>query len=352
MTLDILARAKNRMAGLAGSFMDWNQVRQSSHHLSGPRKIRLRDDEAALVCLLKNGAYYIGPLIQHHRNIGIRHFLIIDNGSDDDTVAQLAACPDVTVISNPLPVRHYESRLRAQVARQVVSGGWLLFVDSDELFDMPHGEGRDIGEYLRYCNIHGYDAVVGQCLDLFAPVPLAESNGWDYAHSVPLFDRFSLEDIRDHDYHDESVGFSWFLKDNIVTNPDIKLKFGGIRKEVFGENCALTNHRLVRNARHVRIYTHPHCSSNVRCADFAILLRHYKFAGAFLQRERQQMKNGTWGHGEDAKRMQVIDDLSFVITGRNMQRFTGTQQLVQQGFLACSPQFLARFPPLADPSGR
>lgn len=296
------------------------RVRVASRYLSGPRKIKLKEDEVALVCMLKDGSYYLDELLDHHRGIGIGHFLFIDNGSEDDTVAKLAAQPDVTVISNRLPVRIYESLLRADIARRFIKGGWLLFVDSDELMDMPRGAGRSIQDYAGYCNEYGYDAVVGQCLDLFSPYPLAQTEGWSYRRSIPAFDCYSLRCIDEFDYHDRTVGFAWFLQSNTVSNPDIRLKFGGIRCELFGENCALTNHRMVKNARHIRLYSHPHCSSDVHCADFTLLLRHYKFAGCYIERERQQVRNRVWDHGEDRSRLAVLDDPGFVFSGKEIHR--------------------------------
>lgn len=320
------------------------RVRAASIHLSGPRKIKLDEDEVALVCMLKNGSYYLDELLEHHRNIGIHHFLFIDNGSEDNTIKYLMSQPDVTVISNRLPVRIYESFMRADIAQRVIKGGWFLFLDSDELIEMINGKDKSIQAYARYCNEYGYDAVVGQSLDLFSTRPFSETEGWSYKQTISEFNQFSLRFISDLDYHDKTVGFAWFLQENTVSNPSIRLKFGGIRCELFNENCALTNHRMVRNAKHIWIYSHPHCSSYVHCADFTLLIRHYKFAGNYIQREQKQMRNKIWDHGEDQSRLSIITDPGFNFTGKEIQQFSGTGNLLDQGFLTGSTAFFARFP--------
>lgn len=345
MIYKILRRVTAKAKRTAGAIGTRVRVRAASRHLSGPRKIRLEEDEVALVCMLKNGSYYLDALLEHHRAIGIRHFLFIDNGSEDDTIEKLASQPDVTIISNQLPVATYESLLRGDIARRVIKGGWFLFVDSDELIEMVHGTGRDIRDYAGYCNEHGYDAVVVQCLDLFSSRPLLETEGWSYRRSISDFNLFSLRCISDFDYHDKAVAFAWFLQSNTVTSPDIKIKFGGIRREMFGEDCALSSHRMIKNAGHIGLYSHPHCSSNVRCADFSILLRHYKFAGKYLSRERQQVRDRVWNHGEDRSRLAIINGQNFTLAGQEVQRFAGTGPLLEQGFLTGSAAFLARFPP-------
>jgi len=76
------------------------------------------------------------------------------------------------------------------------------------------------------------------------------------------------------DYLSASNDYAWFLQPNRESNPAIRFRFGGLRREFFGEYCGLTNHRLVKNSKDIWIYNHPHCSPYVTCADFAPLLRH------------------------------------------------------------------------------
>ena len=344
-----IGRAVRKISRIGTRFGAWLKVRMATQHLSGPRKIKLDEDDVALVCLLKNGSYYVDDLLAHHRALGIKNFLFIDNGSDDDTCAKLAAHSDVTTVSNTLPVARFETRLRSQIARNTVKGGWFLFVDSDELFEFINGAGRTIQDYTRYCSDHGFDAVVAQCLELVSDCPLSETSDWSFKKSISEFHWYSLNCIENFDYHDQAVGFAWFLRSNTISNPDIKMKYGGIRKELFGENPSLSSHRLVKNARHITIYSHPHSSSNVNCADFSMLLRHYKFAGDYYARERRQLDDKIWDHGEDERRMAVINDRSFVFSAAQLHRFDAADQLVDQGFLHCSQAFLLRFPPVSGP---
>lgn len=331
-------------------------VALATKHVSGPETVTLADYEVALICLLKDGAYYLPHMLDHHRAIGVRHFVFIDNGSADATRATLAAEPDVTVYENTLPVKEYECLQRAKTARRAVSGGWFLFVDTDELAEMSRGEGRPISKFAAYCNAHGYNAVIGQVLDMFSDVSLKESADWDYARSTAAFDLYSLNHIKRFDYGDEDEaagGFAWYMRNNRVSNPAIKFMFGGMRNEVFGENCCLTTHRMVRNLPHIELYSHAHCSGNVHCADFPFLIRHYKFAGAFLARDRAQLQRANWDHGEGARRQEVLGDADdFMIRTKEAHRYAGTDALISQGFLACSDRFLEAFPAISGAKGQ
>ena len=344
MQTNIFRRMHVKLLKYIESFSIKMRVMRATQHIAGPRKIRQAKDEVALVCMLKNGTYYVAELIKHHQSIGIENFLFIDNGSDDDTVRLLAQYKNVTVVLNSLPVAKYEIALRSQIARKIIKGGWFLFVDTDEMFDLINGENRNIKEVANYCNHHGYEVVIGQCLDLFSPAPMAETIKWSYGQSLVAFNLFSLGSIENFEYHDSRIKFSFFLKNNLVSNPNIKLKFGGIRKQLFNEHCALSVHRMVRNLRHTKPYTHPHCSSNTKCADFTILVRHYKFAGPYFFRENRQALENVWEHGEDKKRLKKITDLNFTFSGLDIQRFSDLKYLVDQGFLNCSDQYLKSFP--------
>lgn len=347
--MSLVSRAFNKLRYLYAQQSKKARIRRDSQYLSGPKAIELGDNDVAMVCLIRNGIYYLDTLLSHHRALGVKHFLFIDNGSDDGTREYLAREQGVTVISNLLPVAQYENDMRAEIARQIINGGWFLFLDSDELLDLPHSEGRDISDYIAYSNEIGATCVIAQRLDMYAANPLAETEAWSYANSVEHFDRFSEYGIQEYDYHDtENVDVWWFLSSNVATNPDIKLKFGGIRGEVFGENCGLTIHPLVKNVPGIDLRPHPHFASRVTCADFTGLVRHYKFAGAFLSREREQVARGTWQHGEGEKRLKVIQDADFSISSTENQYYTGTRPLVVTGFLSCSERFLEHFPAPAD----
>lgn len=343
MTTNSYARGIAKIKATTDRFLDRLRVRRVTRHVSGPRRITLADHDVALVCMLKNGSYYLDELISHHRGLGIEHFLFIDNGSDDDTVPRLSQEKGVTVVSNTLPVAKYESLLRGQIAKQMIKGGWFLFVDTDELIDFIGGENWTIQDYVEYCDAQDFTAIVGQSLDLFSSSPMDESAGWSYRESIERFDRYSLENIQDLDYHDPHIPFAWFLRNNRSSNPAIKIKFGGIRNQLFGEDCALTKHSMVKNNSNIELYSHPHCSGNVYCADFTLLLRHYKFAGRYLSREQQQIWNKTWEHRENERRLSVIQNKNFRFEAENVQTYAGTGTLLHQGFLNSSDRFSSRF---------
>ena len=312
-------------------------VRRGNVVVHGPAMVALPPEGVAVVSLMKDAAYFVAGFIEHHQKLGVYHIMIVDNGSTDDTVAIAATFDHVTVIRNTLPAKRYEVLLRDVAARQVLRGGWVLFADADEMFEVPLG--ASLPQLTAYLNAQGFTAMVAQMLDLFSPLPYGTGKGWSYADVTEQADRYSLGQIASVPYHDQkAIGFSWFLNSN---QGDVALKIGGLRREVFGEACFLSKHSLVRNGGGV-LMTHPHCASGVRVADVTGVLRHYKLAGDYLARDRASVAAGTWDHAEDTKRLAAATGGdAFTIRPATAQAYAGATALVDHGFLEASDAYRA-----------
>lgn len=319
------------------SFVAARAVRRGNVVVHGPAYVDLAPDDVAVVCLMKDAAYFVRGFIEHHQALGVRHIVIMDNGSTDSTMAIAAGYGHVTVIRNTLPAKRYEVMLRDIAARQVLRGGWVLFADSDEMFEVPLG--APLGRLVGYLNANGYTAMVTQMLDLFSPLPYGAGKDWTYPEVATQANQYSLGNVTSVAYHDRAqIGFSWFLDSN---QGDVALKIGGVRREVFGEACFLSKHSLVQNAGGV-LMTHPHCASGVRVADVTGLLRHYKLAGDYLARDRASVAAGTWDHAEDAKRLAAaVGGDDFVIKPAEARAYAGPKRLVDEGFLEASAAYRA-----------
>lgn len=326
-------------SGLGRRVREWaarRAVTKGNTLVHGPAQVVLAADEVGVVALMKDAGYFIRPFLEHHQAMGVRHFVIVDNGSCDDTVAIAQSFPNVTVIRNTLPAKRYEVLLRVQAARQVLRGGWVLFLDADEMFEAPLS--APLPRLLAYLEAGGFTAMVTQMLDLFTPLSYGTAKGWTYGEVLAGADRFSLGQVTSVPYHDrEQIGFSWFLDQNIG---DVALKIGGLRREVFGEMCFLSKHSLVRNLPEVPLMVHPHCAAGVQVADVTGLLRHYKLAGDYLARDRASVAAGTWDHAEDAKRLAAAEGGdTFAIAPATSLHYQGPEDLAKRGFLELSDAY-------------
>ncbi len=308
---------------------------------SGKSQIRLADDECCAVTLLKNGAYFLPALLAHHRGIGVRHFLIIDNGSTDGTQALLANEPDVTVVENRLPVSSYEILLRDLLPRRFVKGGWFLIVDSDEMFDPPPGCAGQIRPLLQYMTSQGQTALLAHCLDMFSDAPAAETARWAYEQALDQLTLYSLGNLERVDYRDPDLELAYYLRGNHI-DAAVGFWVGGMRREVFGETPLLTRHNLFRNIPRGPRLQHVHAVKNAQVSEVTASFRHYKFTGDYIGRDRRQVAAAVWQHGEDVARLAMYDRPGgFAISTATNQIYTGVDALLDQSFIQTSERFQA-----------
>jgi hypothetical protein len=61
------------------------------------RTARISPGQVLLFCTLRNECPRLAHFLRHYRALGVGHFLIVDNGSDDGSGAFLADQPDVSL---------------------------------------------------------------------------------------------------------------------------------------------------------------------------------------------------------------------------------------------------------------
>lgn len=316
------------------------ETRLSLEHLSGPRALDLAPEDVAVVCLVKNGSCYMENFLRHYRSLGVAHFIFVDNGSTDDTVEKAAREAGTTVVRSTLPFNTHQTQLRSSVAKRFAMGSWCICADIDELLDFHHAGAIALPGLTRYLSEHGYTCAVGQMLDLLpdSEASLSSSSPSDFESSCPYYDLSCLESFDYLNFNWE--GFDFFTRDNTIASSEIKWLFGGVRRKLFGTNVCLTKHPITRISKTANPYAHPHCASNVRCADISVLIRHYKFVGDFRRRIEAEVTGKVRTSGELERYLEALQaspDFQFLLP--SSRRYAGTEELVAQRFLVTSPTF-------------
>ena len=94
---------------------------------------------------VRNEGLRLPYFLDHHRKLGVDHFIVVDNGSDDGSVEWLAAQPDVSVwTTRGLQTVSVRARLADLAAAPVRPGHWCLTLDADEILVYPYHESRPI----------------------------------------------------------------------------------------------------------------------------------------------------------------------------------------------------------------
>ena len=314
---------------------DWGRplaLRASVRRLHGPRRVPCGDDELVALCVVRNGAEHVTSFVRHHQELGVKHIILLDNGSTDGTVDLARAFGGVTILRTRRPYRTYETVLKRYLVRRFARGRWSLMVDIDERFDYPFSDRMGLQALLTYLNRNGYTAVLAQMLDLFSEEPLGRP---------PTASHGALEER--YPYYDTSAVERHPYRFGTPANPTIRMHAGGIRKTVFGTENGLTKACLIRLVPPLVPFVGFHQVANAAIADFTAVLLHYPFAGTFTEKVREAVRTDRYrvsAGDEYAKywaRLQAEPDLR--LRRPTARRYAGLEQLLEEGFLVTSPAY-------------
>ncbi len=123
---------------------------------------------------LRNEITRLPWFLRHYRALGVDQFLIVDNGSDDGSVAFLHDQPDVSLWQTHASYREARYGLDWLTWLQMRHGHghWTLMVDADELLIYPQHDARSLRDLTSLLDQQGRDAFGALMLDLYPKDPL------------------------------------------------------------------------------------------------------------------------------------------------------------------------------------
>lgn len=125
-------------------------------------------DILAFACL-RNEIDRLPYWLDHHRALGVGHFLIVANDCSDGSVPYLRDQPDVSLWETGASYRKSRFGMDWLGALQMRfgHGHWCLTVDADELFIYPQHDTRPLPQLTNYLDKKGWDSFGVTMLDLY-----------------------------------------------------------------------------------------------------------------------------------------------------------------------------------------
>ncbi|WP_085864301.1 glycosyltransferase family 2 protein [Pseudooctadecabacter jejudonensis] len=131
--------------------------------------------------------------LAHYRQLGVTHFLIVDNGSDDGGAAYLAEQPDVSLWTTDASYKasRFGVDWLTNLQRAYGVGRWCLTVDADELLVYPDHQTRSLDALTAHLDAQGREALGALMLDMYpkgSVGAVSYARGEDPTHVLNWFD--------------------------------------------------------------------------------------------------------------------------------------------------------------------
>lgn len=155
-------------------FRAFRKRRQLSSIIDRTPQIAAQD--VLLFSTVRNEAMRLPYFLHHYRNLGVRHFLFIDNGSDDGTAEFLMQQEDVSLWQTDKSYRLSRFGVDWVTWLQIKfgHGHWCLSVDADEILIYPHHTTRTLPALTQWLDQHGHESFGALMLDMYPKGPVGD----------------------------------------------------------------------------------------------------------------------------------------------------------------------------------
>lgn len=283
---------------------------------------------------VRNERVRLPYFLEHHRRLGVRHFLIVDNASTDGTAAYLAQQHDVTVwrTEHGYKASRFGMDWLNHLLRIYGHGRWCLTLDADECLIYPDWEARPLDQLTNWLAQNGADCFGALMLDLYPKGPLGSVPyvaGDDPTQALGWYDRDSYTYERLPRYRNISVR-------------------GGPRKRMFFANAPdhaphLDKVPLIHwrrdyaylSSMHIALPRRLNCALDARLGLSNGVLLHTKFLPEVLEKSKEEKHRAE--HFTHSDRYESYYDRITekpVLWTEASQRYEGWQKMVAEGLMS------------------
>lgn len=130
---------------------------------------QIAPSDILLVSTMRNESVRIPYFLKYYRSLGINHFLIIDNGSTDQTREHLLGQRDVSLWYTESSYKRasYGVDWMNHLQRKYAHDHWTLVVDPDEFFIYPFSDTRPIRALTDWLDNSGIRSFGAMMLDMY-----------------------------------------------------------------------------------------------------------------------------------------------------------------------------------------
>lgn len=240
------------------------------------RVAELTDAPVLVIAVARNECVLAPHFLQHYRALGVRHFVFVDNLSDDGTREYLAQQPDVVLYSADTEYKHSHFGVSWQqaVLGAHALGKWVVLADLDEFLVYPDYEQQPIERWLGELDAAGHDAARVLMIDMYPQGALDDA---DFTGRAP----FDIAQC-----HDAEPALRWNLGSGAYSNGTTYLS--ALRHRLIPDSAPnlYTSQKIAvfRYQPWVRLSEGLHYASNLRPAIQPVWFAHFKYHAGFRRK--------------------------------------------------------------------
>ena len=138
------------------------------------RTNRMTSQAIVLLSTVRNELVRLPYFMRYYRDLGVEHFLFVDNASDDGTRDYLAEQPDVSIWSTNASYKaaHFGVDWLTHLQRRYCHGHWCLTVDVDEFLVYPFCETRPLRALTDWLDASAVRSFSAMLLDMYPKGPV------------------------------------------------------------------------------------------------------------------------------------------------------------------------------------
>jgi len=285
-----------------------------------------KKDDIVVYCVFKNEAKRIPAFVEHYKQLGADHFIIIDNGSEDPTLELLKHYEHMNVFSIPdnYVAACYGMRWINYLADKYASSNWRIVADADEFLVYPHCERLKLPQLRDYLEKHDFEVVQGFMLDM---IPEKLNHFKHYESSQNPIEVSKYFDVSHRRIFLEQCPYSTFA--------------GGSRHRIVFGNTFHTRQPLcktvmIKGGRGIYHTSANHYCSPAKVADITTVFLHHKFLVDWQNRGYQLAQD--IAHGTYAGILKQYSDFSnnngdVSLLSEDSVAYLNSQQLIELGLI-------------------
>jgi glycosyltransferase involved in cell wall biosynthesis len=295
--------------------------------------------------------------LAHHRNIGVKRFFVVDNGSTDGSREFLLAQPDCHLFLTRSSYAESRHGLEWQHALldEYGTNRWCLIIDADEWFIYPGYERKPLPNLAAHLDRTNAQGVFSFLLDMYGPGAIADAIAASHRSLLDACRYFDSRYFWRRRLRIPGLQGLHFPEYNVTGGPRWRLFFPFLYQhyyllrliwyisEIMGFPLPMKLRRapflakipFIRWAPGTR-YVSPHATTPIKLSDVTGTLLHFKFLEDFFARvnteaKRKEHWDGASEYARYLAKLKANPSLSFHYPGS--VAYEGSEQLIRLGLL-------------------